>query len=67
MNPVVAPKPGCSKTRAWKDRKAAREALLKRWAAGDYTMSGTHWCAVHRAFHMTKQMRRTGKNYRYRE
>lgn len=66
-NIKVGPRPGCPKRIAWKDRKAAREALLKRWAAGDFTMGGTHWCAVHQAYHHTKKMTRNGKNYLYRE
>lgn len=52
---------------AWTDRVDAREALLKRWAAGDFTLSGTHWCSDHKAFHLTKKMSRKGSNYRYRE
>lgn len=64
---IVQPKPGCPKKLAWKDRKDAREALLQRWAKGDFTMAGTHWCGVHKGYHMTKQLRRNGTNYRYRE
>jgi hypothetical protein len=63
----VDPKPGCPKKLAWADRKEAREELLKRWARGDYTMGGTHWCDKHKAYHHTKKIKRTGTNYSYRE
>lgn len=64
---VVSPQPGCPKKIAWKDRKDARESLLKRWANGDFTLNGTHWCKVHNAYHLTKKMARNGNNYLYRE
>ncbi len=64
---TTGPRPGCPKKLCWKDRLDARAALLERWAAGDFTMSGTHWCPVHKGWHMTKKMSRNGTNHRYRE
>jgi hypothetical protein len=74
--PPVRPKPvpppkkierGCGKTKTFKGRREAREELLRKWESGDFTLSGSHWCPVHRGFHLTKKMTRNGNNYAYRE
>lgn len=73
---LVVPKPvppprrsrrGCGKRKTFKQRRAARAELLRKWSLGDYTLSGSHWCPVHQGFHLTKKMARNGNNYAYRE
>jgi hypothetical protein len=59
--------PGCPKVNTWTSRKEARVELLRQWAAGDYYCRGTHWCHSHQGFHLTSKIRRSGKNYLYRD
>jgi len=57
----------CVKTKSWTLRKDARENMLARWARGDFRVCRTHWCDQHRAYHLTSQTSRGGRDWNYKD